>query len=130
MSSPTAAPLTSHPRCSPGAPWVAARFRSEVRTNSELIEVDPDSRRAVIVDYGSDTKEVIGYDLMHVVPPQSAPDWLKATTLADPANAAGYVEIDKNSMRHTRYDTVFSLGDAGSSPNSRTGPPSASRPPS
>ncbi|HEY5353193.1 MAG TPA: pyridine nucleotide-disulfide oxidoreductase, partial [Streptosporangiaceae bacterium] len=27
----------------------------------------------------------------------------------------------KATMRHTRYGNVFSLGDAGSSPNSKTG---------
>ena len=58
---------------------------------------------------------------MHVVPPQSAPDWIKASPLADPDNPGGYVQIDENTMRHTRYDTVFALGDAGSSPNSTTG---------
>jgi len=41
--------------------------------------------------------------------------------LADPANPAGYVEIDKHSMQHARYANVFALGDAGSSPNSKTG---------
>jgi len=59
---------------------------------------------------------------MHVVPPQSAPDWVKRSPLADrPGQPAGYVEIDKNTMQHTRYPTVFALGDAGSSPNSKTG---------
>jgi sulfide:quinone oxidoreductase len=100
---------------------VAARYGIEVRKNSELVEVDPDSRQAVIVDHSTDAKDSITYDLLHVVPPQSAPDWLKATALADPASPAGYVEIDKNTMRHVRYDNVFALGDAGSSPNSKTG---------
>jgi sulfide:quinone oxidoreductase len=100
---------------------VAARYGIEVRKNSELVEVDSDGRQAIIVDHGTDTKESIAYDMMHVVPPQSAPDWIKATVLADPANPAGYVGIDKNTLRHNRYDDVFALGDAGSSPNSKTG---------
>lgn len=62
---------------------------------------------------------------MHLVPPQSAPDWVKQTPLADPDNAAGYVQVDKHTMRHTmqhtRYPDVFALGDAGSTPNSKTG---------
>jgi hypothetical protein len=41
--------------------------------------------------------------------------------LADPANPGGYVQIDKATMCDTRYGNVFSLGDAGSSPNSKTG---------
>ena len=59
--------------------------------------------------------------IAHLVPPQSAPAWIKAGLLADPANPGGYVQIDKATMRHTRYGNVFSLGDAGSSPNSKTG---------
>src|SRR4029077_9838732 len=38
-----------------------------------------------------------------------------------PDNPGGYVEIDKNTMRHSRFDNIFALGDAGSSPNSTTG---------
>jgi len=63
----------------------------------------------------------LGYDVMHVVPPQSAPDWVKKSVLADPTNPGGYVEIDKHTMQHTRFPEVFALGDAASSPNSKTG---------
>ena len=100
---------------------VAARYGMEVHKSSELVEVDADGRQAIIADNANSTKESIGYDIMHVVPPQSAPDWVKATSLADPANPAGYVEIDKFTMQHTRYPNVYALGDAGSSPNSKTG---------
>ncbi len=100
---------------------VADRYGIEVHKSSELVEVDAAGRQAIVADNANSTKEAIGYDMMHVVPPQSAPDWLKATPLADPANPAGYVEIDKHTMRHVRYPNVFALGDAGSSPNSKTG---------
>jgi sulfide:quinone oxidoreductase len=100
---------------------VAARYGIEVHLSSEVVEIDPDGRRAVIQDNGSDQKETVEYTAMHVTPPQSAPDWLKRTPLADPANPAGYAEIDKHTMRHVRYPNVFALGDAGSSPNSKTG---------
>ena len=59
--------------------------------------------------------------MIHVVPPQSAPDWLKKTPLAVPDSPAGYVDVDKNTMQHVRYPDVFALGDAGSTPNSKTG---------
>ena len=63
----------------------------------------------------------MSYDVAHLVRPQSAPAWIKASPLADPANPGGYVQIDKATMRHTRYAIVLSLGDAGSSPNAKTG---------
>jgi sulfide:quinone oxidoreductase len=36
--------------------------------------------------------------------------------------------IKQRAVKHARYPNVFSLGDAGSSPNSKTGQRSASRP--
>jgi len=100
---------------------VAARYGIEVHKSSEVVEVDGESRRAVIVNHADESREEVTYDLMHFVPPQSAPDWVKASPLADKASPFGYVEIDKNTMRHVRYPNVFSLGDCGSSPNSKTG---------
>ncbi|GHH69331.1 pyridine nucleotide-disulfide oxidoreductase [Streptosporangium violaceochromogenes] len=100
---------------------VVARYGIEVRTNSELVEVDGEGRQVVVADHAAGTRETIGYDLLHVVPPQSAPDWIKAGPLADPGNPAGYVEVDKHTMRHVRHPEVFALGDAGSTPNSKTG---------
>ncbi len=102
---------------------VAARYGIDVRLQHETVEVNPDAREVVVADRsnGGDTKFNLSYDFLHVVPPQSAPAWIKQGPLADPANPGGYVDIDKNTMRHNRYETVFSLGDAGSSPNSKTG---------
>ena len=100
---------------------VARRYGITVHFESEVTEVRPDRREAVVADRKNDTTTTLPYDVMHLVPPQSAPDWIKKSPLADAANPAGYVEIDKNSMQHVRYPNVFSLGDAGSSPNSKTG---------
>lgn len=100
---------------------VVARYGIEVRFNSEMTSVDPAAGVAVITDNAAGTEESLHYDLLHVVPPQSAPDWLKRTPLADPANPAGYVDVDKHTMQHKRYPEIFALGDAGSTPNSKTG---------
>jgi hypothetical protein len=35
-------------------------------------------------------------------------------------NAAGWVEVNQNSMQHVRYPNVFSLGNVSSTPNSKT----------
>ncbi len=98
---------------------VAKSYGIEVHKSSEVVEIDPDSRQAIIAE--NDAKTTIEYDMLHVVPRQSAPDWVKATPLADPANPLGYVQVDKHTMQHTRYPEVFALGDAGSTPNSKTG---------
>ena len=100
---------------------VARRYGITVHFESEVTEVRSGTREAVVTDKKNDTTSTLPYDVMHLVPPQSAPDWIKKGPLADPNNPAGYVEIDKHTMQHTRYANVFSLGDAGSSPNSKTG---------
>lgn len=100
---------------------VVADYGIEVHKNSELTSIDPQGKEATITDHQSQESQQIGYDMLHVVPPQSAPDWLKATKLAVAESPTGYVDIDKNTMQHTRYSNIFALGDAGSSPNSKTG---------
>jgi sulfide:quinone oxidoreductase len=99
---------------------IADRYGIAVRTSSELIAVDPDARTAVIRDHAAGAEEVLGYDLLHTVPPQSAPGWLKRTPLADPTDPAGYVEVDRHTLQHARYANVYALGDAGSTPNAKT----------
>ncbi len=100
---------------------VVARYGIEVRKNSEVTAIDPEGRSVTVTDNAAQTTEELAYDLLHVVPRQSAPDWIKASPISDPDNPGGYVQIDKNTMRHTRFDNVFALGDVGSSPNSKTG---------
>jgi sulfide:quinone oxidoreductase len=48
----------------------------------------------------------------------SAPDFIKQSPLAD---AAGWVDVDRSTLQHTRYPDVFSLGDASNLPTSKTG---------
>lgn len=102
---------------------VAARYGIDVRLQHELVEIDAAKKEAILIDRreGRDERVTIPYDLLHAVPPQSAPDWIKRSPLAEAANPAGYVEVDKYTMQHVRYPNIFALGDAGSTPNSKTG---------
>ena len=83
--------------------------------------LNPDTRTVTITDNSADTTSEVGYDMLHVVPRQSAPDWIKSSPLRAADNPGGYVDVDKNTMRHNQFDNVFALGDAGSTPNSKTG---------
>lgn len=99
----------------------AADYGITVHTNAEVTSVDAAAHKVGVTatgDGGSDT--MLPYDVLHAVPRQSAPDWIKSSPLST-GDAGGYVEIDKHTMQHVRYPNVFSLGDAGSSPNSKTG---------
>lgn len=97
---------------------VIERKGIETLFRHDLIAVRPDQREAVFRHCDQGNEVVVHYDLLHVVPPQSAPDVVKRSALAD---AAGWVEVDKYTLQHVRYPNVFSLGDASSLPTSRTG---------
>jgi sulfide:quinone oxidoreductase len=70
---------------------VAAGYGIEVRKESQLTEIDGEARRAVIADTRAGTKETIDFDLLHAVPPQSAPDWVKQTKPAGRPRRPGRV---------------------------------------
>ena len=61
------------------------------------------------------------FDLCHTVPPQSAPDFIKKSPIADPNSPLGFVEVDKFTLQHSRFPNVFALGDCTNAPCSKTG---------
>ncbi len=97
---------------------VIARRGIEVAYQHNLVEVRPASREAVFQKLDTKEEVVLPYSMIHVTPPQSAPDFVRKSALA---NAAGWVDVDKETLRHVRFPNVFSLGDASSLPTSKTG---------
>ena len=100
---------------------VIAGYGIQLHTLSEVTAVDADSRKvtvSAVAEGGTDT--TLSFDMLHAVPRQSAPDWIKTSRLST-GEPTGYVEVDKHTMQHVRYPNVFALGDAGSTPNSKTG---------
>ena len=101
---------------------VVDRYGIDLRLQHELVEINSESKEAVLVNRkdGAAEKLSIPYDVLHTAPPQSAPDWIKKSPLAT-TEPTGYVDVDKHTLQHVRWPNVFSLGDAGSTPNSKTG---------
>lgn len=85
-----------------------------------LIAVDGNRRTATFRRAGSDgTAETCdtSFDMIHVVPPQTAPDFIRVSPLAD---AAGWIDLDPVTLRHKKYANIFGLGDAGNTTNAKT----------
>lgn len=100
---------------------VVERGNIKLNFNVQLTEIDGPGKKALFVGIGADNKDVqtwVNFDMIHVTPPQSAPDFVRNSSLA---NAAGWVEVDKNTLQHVRYPKIFSLGDAAGLPISKTG---------
>lgn len=97
--------------------------RANIKLNfmEKLVEIDGPNKRAKFVGFGDKNKEVetwVDFDMIHVVPPQSAPDFIRQSTLA---NAGGWVDVDKGTLQHVRHANIFSIGDASGLPTSKTG---------
>ncbi|MCI0434948.1 MAG: NAD(P)/FAD-dependent oxidoreductase [Gemmatimonadetes bacterium] len=100
---------------------VVARYGIDVRHRHDLIEVLPASREAVFARTDETGGTVtLGYDLLHVTPRMSAPDFLKSGPLGA-GDGSGWVEVDRHTLQHVRHPDVFSLGDACNVPTARTG---------
>lgn len=95
----------------------------EVKFGHNLKEIKPETQEAifdVLKDGVSVDEFSVKYDMIHVAPPQSAPDFIKQSPLAVPDSPYGWVDVDQNTLQHNRYPNVFALGDASSLPTSKT----------
>jgi len=101
-----------------------------VKYKHRLISVDTSSKRAVfdILPEPSITpvpvtsnyeKLVVDFDFLHLVPPMSAPDFVKKSTVSipiDKINQGGWVKVDKETLVHSTFKNIISLGDVAGSP--------------
>ncbi len=60
----------------------------------------------------------IHYDMMHTAPPSVAPKFVKESSLV---NAAGWLDVDHQTMQHNTYANIFGLGDVAALPTAKTG---------
>jgi len=97
---------------------VIARKGIETLFRHNLVEVRAEKREAVVENLDSRTRRTIPFDLLHVAPPQSAPDFVKLSPLA---GNDGWVELDRHTLQHSRWPNVFGLGDASDLPTAKTG---------
>jgi len=97
---------------------VVERYGIEVRYQCNLESIDWAKKEAQFKQLDSGEEVTLGYDMMHVTPPMSAPDFIKRSPLA---NEAGWVAADKHTLQHPKYSNVFALGDASALPTSKTG---------
>jgi sulfide:quinone oxidoreductase len=85
-----------------------------------LVAVDGPAKKAWFDVAKPDTpveRVEMEFDMMHVCPPQTAPDFIRVSPLAD---AAGWIDVDQATLRHKTYDNVWSLGDVMNAPNAKT----------
>jgi sulfide:quinone oxidoreductase len=96
------------------------RYDIDLKFGHTLTAVDGTAKKATFTRTLADSSKVsltADFDMIHVVPPQKAPDFIRVSPLAD---AAGWVDIDPATLRHKKFSNIFALGDAGNTSNAKT----------
>lgn len=111
-----------------GVPIVAEKVRMlfqdrGVKVNHEhvLQAIDLDKRIATYKTPASSVEQ--NYDFINVVPPMRAPEVVRNSPLPwteGPFAADGWVEVDRETLRHKRYPNVFGVGDIAGVPKGKT----------
>lgn len=99
---------------------VVADYGIKTHFQHNLVAIDGPAKTAFFEKTDADgnkTRVSKQFDMIHVTPPQSAPDFIKNSPLANPA---GWVDLHEKTLQHNRYSNIFGLGDAGSTPNAKT----------
>lgn len=94
-----------------------------VRLQARLVGVDTSARRATFEDRATGKTFTEDYDFLHFAPPQSAPDFVRASGLGwtEGKLAAGaWVMVDKQTLVHKTHSNIVSLGDVAGIPTSKT----------
>lgn len=97
-----------------------AKYNATCNFFHNLVSVDGEAKKATFQVAKPDTDPemvTVEFDMMHVCPPQVAPDFIRISPLAD---ASGWVDVDQATLRHKSFDNVWSLGDVMNAPNAKT----------
>tara|TARA_R110002094_G_scaffold89971_10_gene92667 strand:- start:5131 stop:6804 length:1674 start_codon:yes stop_codon:yes gene_type:complete len=96
------------------------KYRIGLNFFHNLVAVDGPAKKAwfdVAVPDQTPKRIEVEFDMIHVTPPQTAPDFIAVSPLAD---AAGWVDVDQATLRHKTFDNIWSLGDVMNAPNAKT----------
>ena len=97
-----------------------AKYNATCNFFHNLVSVDGEAKKATFQVAKPETDPelvTVEFDMMHVCPPQVAPDFIRISPLAD---TSGWVDVDQATLRHKSFDNVWSLGDVMNAPNAKT----------
>jgi sulfide:quinone oxidoreductase len=95
-------------------------YGAKLAFQSNLVKVDGPNQTAWFDVTDGDaniTRVEKRFDVLHVVPPQQAPDFIRRSELAD---KAGWFEADPATLQHPRYPEIFAAGDVCATANAKT----------
>lgn len=100
---------------------IVDKLHVDMHYRHDLIAMDGNNKTATFKvtdenDISSESTKPL--DILHVTAPQSAPDFIAQSPLA---NEKGWIDVDKYTLQHNRYKNIFGIGDATNTPNDKTG---------
>ena len=96
------------------------KYGIDLCLNENLVAVDGPARKAWFDrtnGEGTTSRVEVEFDMMHVCPVQTAPDFIRQSPLS---NDAGWVDVSAETLQHSKFGNIFSVGDACSAPNAKT----------
>lgn len=104
---------------------VVQRKQIELLVQHQLVSLNAANKKAVfrVTDIqGHSSEKELSYDLIHVVPPMTAPQVILQSELAEKeGDQKGWLAVDKFTLQHKLFHNVFGIGDVTGVPNSKTG---------
>lgn len=96
------------------------KYAVDLQYQSNLVSVNGPAHKATFrrtkADGVTEDREV-GFDMLHAVPPQRAPEFIRQSTLA---NESGWLDLEEDTLRHKRHLNIFGLGDVSGTGNAKT----------
>jgi sulfide:quinone oxidoreductase len=96
------------------------RYGINLDFGHNLIKIDGTTKTAwfKVTNEGKEPKTITrSFDMIHVCPPQRAPDFIMKSPIA---NEGGWVDVNPETLQHNNYSNIFALGDVTSTSNAKT----------
>ncbi|WP_339926915.1 FAD/NAD(P)-binding oxidoreductase [uncultured Cobetia sp.] len=106
----------------PALEEAVAGYGIDVRFHQRLVAVGGETQTARFevpaAEEGGEPEIVEqSFDMLHVVPPQKAPALIAQSGLA---NAAGWLDLEPETLQHMSHPDIFGLGDVSGTSNAKT----------
>jgi sulfide:quinone oxidoreductase len=96
------------------------KYGIQVNFQSNLVAVNGPARKATfrLTDAeGNSQDRELDFDMLHAVPPQRAPGFIRESVLA---NDGGWLNLADDTLQHKTFVNIFGLGDVSGTGNAKT----------
>lgn len=92
------------------------KYKVDLQFSQTLVKVDGKSKTAWFKSSEGELSEV-SFDMLHVCPPQRAPEFIRSSPLAD---SSGWLDVKSDTLQHAYFDNIWGAGDVMNTANAKT----------